>query len=327
MGILSNIPAVSKSLKPDELKQLQSWLASLPNSELTRLRKEVLATKAKIPAWEPLKGPQTDALESLADIVFYGGAAGGGKTDLLLGAALRHKRTIIFRREFTQLSAIIDRGLEIFAKYGTFNAQKYFWRLTGRRKVELGSCQHVGDEQKYQGQAHDLKEFDELGHFTESQFRTIIGWLRSSDPKQRCRVIATGNPPLNPEEEWIIQFFAPWLDPEHSKPARPGELRYYAMIEGVETEVADGTEFEHTDAKTGKKYNIRPLSRTFIPASVTDNPFYMESGYMSQLASLPEPLRSKLLYGDFTAGKEANPWQVIPSAWVKLAQDRWKKRV
>jgi hypothetical protein len=34
--------------------------------------------------------------------------------------------------------------------------------------------------------------------FTESQYRFITGWNRSTDKGQRCRVVATGNPPTRP---------------------------------------------------------------------------------------------------------------------------------
>lgn len=286
--------------------------------------------------WQALPGPQTHALNSEADVLFYGGAAGGGKTDLLLGAALQHRRTILFRREFPQLNAIIDRSREIYSHRGRYNGKGYWWLDSRTRKIEFGSCQHVGDEQKYQGQPHDLILFDELPHFAESQFRTIMGWLRSADPLQRCRVICAGNPPMQPDEEWVVQYFAPWLDPDHPNPARPGELRYFAMVNGEEIEVPNKRPFvvvnkeiiyDFIPANFRPTQIIRPLSRTFIPASVEDNPHYMASGYVNQLASLPEPLRSKLLYGNFAAGKEDNAWQVIPSEWVRLAQERWKKRV
>ena len=46
---------------------------------------------------------------------------------------------------------------------------------------------------------------------------------------------------------------------------------------------------------------------------------------MATLQSLPEPLRSQMLYGDFNAGIEDDPWQVIPTAWVEAAQARWKR--
>jgi hypothetical protein len=68
---------------------------------------------------------------------------------------------------------------------------------------------------------------------------------------------------------------------------------------------------------------VTPRSRTFIPAKVQDNPYLVEAGYVARLQALPEPLRSKMLYGDFTKGREDDPYQVIPSEWVRLAQERW----
>ena len=47
---------------------------------------------------------------------------------------------------------------------------------------------------------------------------------------------------------------------------------------------------------------------------------------MSTLQSLPEPLRSQMLNGDFGAGLEDDPWQVIPTSWVEQAQARWRPR-
>jgi len=52
----------------------------------------------------------------------------------------------------------------------------------------------------------------------------------------------------------------------------------------------------------------------------------MASGYIATLMALPEPLRSKMLYGDFKAGREDNAYQVIPSAWVDAAMARWEAR-
>jgi len=271
-------------------------------------------------SWKPLSGPQTVALESDADILFYGGAAGGGKTDLLIGIAhTRHWRSIIFRREYPQLKAIIDRMGEVVDEFGKFNKSTMTWTLEDGRTIELGAVQHSGDEKKYQGRPHDLKAFDELAHFGELQFRMLCGWLRSADPLQRCRVIATGNPPTESDGEWIIRFFAPWLDRAHAHPAKPGDLRWFTTLDGKDTEVEDGTPFEY------KGERIVPKSRTFIPARVEDNPYYMASGYKSTLQALPEPLRAKLLYGDFHAGLMDNPYQLIPTEWVEKAIKRFEQ--
>jgi hypothetical protein len=178
----------------------------------------------------------------------------------------------------------------------------------------------LGDEKKYQGRPHDLKLFDEITSFPESQFRFLITWLRTSNKGQRCRVICTGNPPVDSQGEWVIRYWAPWLDKDHPNPAAPGELRWFAVIDGKDVEVENGEPFRHE----GK--SIRPQSRTFIPSRVQDNPFLMETGYEATLQALPEPLRSQMLEGDFTAGKDENPFQVIPSVWVAAAQVRWSEQ-
>jgi hypothetical protein len=79
------------------------------------------------------------------------------------------------------------------------------------------------------------------------------------------------------------------------------------MVDGNEVECKTCEPFEH------KGQLIRPQSRTFFPAKVTDNPYLMKTGYDRQLESLPEPLRSQLRYGDFAAGLDDDAYQVIPT--------------
>jgi hypothetical protein len=105
------------------------------------------------------------------------------------------------------------------------------WRLGGGRTLEFGSVAQPGDWTKYQGRPHDHKLFDEITHFTESQFRTLIGWMRTDNPKVRQRVVCAGNPPTDAEGEWVIRYWAPWLDPLHPNPAKPGELRWFVADE------------------------------------------------------------------------------------------------
>lgn len=259
------------------------------------------------------------AYNSTADIIGYGGAAGGGKTDLACGKSLtQHQKVLVLRREATQLTGIIDRFTELIGGRDGYNGAERIWRLPSKQ-IEFGSTPNLDDWNKYQGRPHDLLVFDEAANFLEAQVRALLGWLRSVDPKQRCQALMTFNPPTNAEGRWIIKFFAPWLDPKHPNPAKPGELRWFAMIDGEEAEVEDGTPFWH-----GADL-IKPMSRTFIPSRVSDNPYLMGTGYMATLQSLPEPLRSQMLYGDFQAGIEDDPWQVIPTAWVEAAQARWKR--
>lgn len=269
--------------------------------------------------WRPLPGPQSAAYRSEADILLYGGAAGGGKTDLLLGVALtQHRRSILFRREYAQLRAIEERARELIGSRGRYSPGGRLWRFDGGRTLEFGAVQRPGDERRFQGRPHDLKAFDEITHFRESQFRFLTGWLRSADPGQRCRVIAAGNPPTDAGGDWVIRFWAPWLDPKHPRPAAPGELRWFAMAGGEEVEVEGPEPFDHRGER------VAPRSRSFVAARVEDNPFLMQAGYKATLQALPEPLRSQMLLGAFGAGRPDDPWQVVPTAWAVAAQARWR---
>lgn len=292
--------------------------------ELLRQKELLQKTTAENQIWTPLDGPQLEALNSDADETYYGGAAGGGKSDLLLGASItRHTRSIIYRRQFKQLEGLRERAEELLSEIGRWNGQKELWRFNYKgiaKRLEFGAVQLIGDERKYQGRPHDLKNFDEIPHFAKSQYDFLKGWNRTSDPLQRCRVIAAGNPPMDAEGDWVIPYWGPWLDPATTDPAKNGELRWYAMIDGKDTPV-DGPKPIHIP---GEADLVQPKSRTFIRARVQDNPFYMTSGYLATLQALPEPLRSRMLFGNFEAGHEDHEFQVIPTEWVLRAQGRWR---
>jgi len=301
-------------VKVDEVAELLPYMTPAERAEV-----EAILAADKEP-WRPLPGPQSMAFYSLADIIGYGGAAGGGKTDLACGKALtQHQRIMILRREATQLTGIIDRLADILGSRDGYNGQERIWRLPGRQ-IEFGSVPNTGDERKYQGRPHDLLVFDEATNFRAAQVRFLLGWLRTTTQGQRCQALLTFNPPTDAEGRWVIEFFAPWLDDKHPHPAVPGELRWFATIDGKDVEVPSGEPINYQGE------TIRPMSRTFVPSRVSDNPFLMGTGYMTTLQSLPEPLRSQMLNGDFMAGTEDDPWQVIPTAWVDAAMNRWQPR-
>ncbi|MES1989028.1 MAG: terminase, partial [Pseudomonadota bacterium] len=184
-----------------------------------------------------------------------------------------------------------------------------------------------------QGRPHDLRVLDEAANFLESQVIFLGGWVRSEDPDQECQLLLVSNPPTGAEGQWLFDWFAAWLDPAHHNPAAPGELRWYARVndEFVECEtnqsfVLNGTTriYEFNEDDYALEDIITPKSRTYIPARVTDNPYYVKSGYIATLQALHEPLRSQMLKGDFAAGRVDDAWQVIPTGWVKAAQERWK---
>lgn len=301
---------------PSDIGQLGEMLKSMSPEQLAEIDKLL---KSDPVIWRPLPGPQFTAYHSEADIIGYGGSAGGGKTSLAIGKALtNHRRSMILRREATQLTGIIDDMTALLGSRDGYNGADRIWRLGGKQ-IEFGSVPHLGDETKYQGRPHDFLVFDEAANFLEHQVRFLLGWLRTTDPNQRCQALLTFNPPTSVEGRWVIQFFAPWLDKNHPKRAEPGELRWFAMVDGKEIEVPNGEPFQ-----SGPDL-IKPMSRTFIPSRVSDNPYLMGTGYAATLQALPEPLRSQMLYGDFNAGIEDDAFQVIPTKWVEEAMKRWKK--
>lgn len=318
----SHLSTRSPRYTPEELRFLEAAVAELKRRDI----------------WRPLPGPQTMAYESKADVVGFGGAAGGGKTDLACGKALtQHSVIQIFRREGTELNAIIERMVEIVGHRRGLGGRPPVWRAPSERAklIEFGSVPNLGDEIKFQGRAKDLLIIDEAANFLESQVRFLMGWVRTTDPKQRTQTLLTFNPPTSAAGRWVVSFFAPWLDSKHPCPAQPGELRYFATIGGKDMEVADGRPFIMRGAYPEYSFDpeeypateiIYPKSRTFIPSRISDNPYLLHTGYMSQLQALPEPLRSQMLHGDFEAGTEDDPWQVIPTAWVDAAMDRWKPK-
>lgn len=270
--------------------------------------------------WTPIPGPQTLAYESTADVLGFGGSAGGGKSSVLLGLAVnKHRRSLILRKQATQGRGLIDYAREVLTDLGSFNSVSGVWRdLPGGRQIQFAGVANPGDEQKHKGRAKDLLGIDEADMLAESVVRFLMGWVRTTTLGQRCRVVMCFNPPATAEGRWLLDYFGPWIDPKHPNPALPGELRWYATLpDQKEVQRPDGQPF----ANAGE--TIRPKSRTFIPARVTDNPYLMATDYVATLQALPEPLRSQLLYGDMTAGLEDDPWQAIPTSWVQAAMNRW----
>lgn len=299
---LAAVERLIKALSPEDRKKLQT----LP------------AVQDELGRWNPNPGPQTEALRSPADELFYGGQAGGGKTDLIVGLSLtEHEKSLVLRRTNKEATKLVERYVEVLGTRNGYNGQDHVWRMPDGRIIDISGCQHEDDKQKFKGTPHDLIAFDEVSDFTETQYRFIIGWNRSANPKQRCRVVATGNPPTTPEGLWVLKYWGPWVDPNHAHPAKPGELRWFTTIAGEDTEVyGPGPHLIEGE-------NIVARSRTFIPAKLDDNPDLAATNYASVLAALPPELRAAYKEGRFDAALRDNAFQVIPTSWIAAAQERW----
>lgn len=303
-----------------DFDELVKRLESLPPAQRAALEKQVREGTRNV-LWVPNPGPQTLAFNSEADELYYGGSAGGGKSDLLLGLALtKHKKSLLLRRMIDDARGLMNRAIEIVGHFDGLNRTTLEWRLKDRI-LDFGGCQMEDDKHRYKGRPRDLIGFDEGVDFTSSQYEFIKIWNRSTDPNQRCRVVVASNPPLTANGLWLIHKWAAWLDPRHPNPAAPGELRWYIRNDDDEEVEVDGP-----GPHMVRGQMVRAASRTFIPSSLEDNPDLVKTGYGDRLAQLPEELRAAYLSGKHDLSLKDHPKQVIPTAWIRAAMERWGKR-
>jgi hypothetical protein len=301
---------------------VERLVRGLPRDKRAALAKNPLVAAELQKRWRPTPGPQTAAYQCPADELFFGGQAGGGKSSLLVGLSLtRHRRSLVLRRTNVEAMKLVEEYVHILGGRAGWNGQDLVWRIDDdgvRRVIDVRGCQHEDDKQKFKGAPHDFIGFDEIGDFSESQYRFITAWNRSSDAGQRCRVVVTGNPPTRPEGLWVLRYWGAWLDPTHPHPARPGERRWYTTVKGEDREVeGPGPHIIDGEAIVGR-------SRTFIRSTLADNPYLADTNYGSVLAALPPELRAAYRDGRFDLGIEDHEFQAIPTAWIEAAQGRWR---
>lgn len=305
----------------DLLEHLEREMANLPPEERAELEREIERATADM-AWVPNPGPQMRAYFSEADQLLYGGRAGGGKSDILLGlASQRHDRSLLLRRQNKEVHFLVERMTEIVGHSDGYNGQDKRWRFSDGRIIVFGGCQHEDDWMAHKGEPKDFLGVDEATEFLESQIIRLITWVRSTKPGQRKRVVFATNPPTTVDGEWVIRWFAPWLDDQHELFGKIGDGELLWCIR-------DGDKFIWFDKPgtypTSDGRMVPAISRTFIRSGLKDNPELDRTGeYAATLANLPEALRLRYEQGHFGLDMSDDAWQVIPSDWVKRAMDRW----
>lgn len=303
-----------------QLSEVLDALNGLSPAERKKVEDEAIEATKHL-KWVPNPGPQTLAYYSEADELFFGGEAGGGKSDIGIGLSLNeHERSLILREFNEDARGLGDRLLQIVGDTNGWNGQLLRYKADDRL-IEFAGVPNEKDKQRHKGNPHDLIVFDEVGDFFESQYTFIIGWNRSTTPGQRSRVVATGNPPTRAKGLWVIKRWGAWLDPTHPRPAKEGELRWYTTdAEGREIEV-DGRGPHEIGGE-----QVIAKSRTFIRSKLSDNPDLAATGYAATLAALPKELRDAYRDGRFDASLKDDPHQTIPTSWIRLAQARWTVR-
>jgi len=258
-------------------------------------------------------GPQTAFLRSEADICIYGGAAGGGKTVGLILEPLRHVSrvanfaAVFFRRTTPQITnpgALWDESLNFYPRLGgTPHLGVHEWRWPRASKIKFSHLQLETTVHDWQGAQITLICFDELTHFTAYQFFYMVSRNRSTCGV-RPYIRATCNPDA---DSWVAEFLAWWIDQETGfpLPERVGVLRYYIRVSDriVWADRADDL-MQYMPRPEDLPPGVdppRPISVTFIPAKVFDNPALLQVNpdYLAWLLSLPLLERERLLVGNW----------------------------
>jgi predicted phage terminase large subunit-like protein len=271
-------------------------------------------------------GPQTEVLQTSADICIYGGAAGGGKTVGLILEPLRHVgrvpnfAAVFFRRTMPQISnpgALWDESLKFYPQVGgTPHIGVREWRWPRAGKIKFAHLQFETTVYDWQGAQIALICFDELTHFTAHQFFYMVSRNRSTCGV-RPYIRATCNPDA---DSWVADFLAWWIDRETGAaiPERAGVLRYYIRV-AEKIIWADQPEdlMQYLPRLEDLPPGVdapRPISVTFIPARVTDNPALLQVNpqYLTWLLSLPLVERERLLGGN---------WKIRPAAGLYFQRE------
>lgn len=268
----------------------------------------------------PQPGPQTRFLQSPADIVIYGGAAGGGKSWGMLLEALRNIsvprfRGVIFRRQRVDIKnsgGLWDAACEIYPLAGGFGTRHNLtWTWPGSAKVQFSHLENESDRFNWQGAEVAMIGFEELTQFSEKQF-----WYMLSRNRSTCGVRPYIRATCNPDpKSWVKRLIAWWLDPVTGDPIpdRDGVIRWMARV-GDELQWADTR--EELVEKFGK--DCEPKSFTFIHADVFDNPALLERdpGYLANLKMLPRVDRLRLFKGNWNVEETAG--ELFREEWFKI---------
>lgn len=299
------------------LDELVSVFEKLPVATREASVAEWLRDKQVRP-FVPQSGPQTEGYLSRADLMLFGGEPGGGKTALEIGLALNeHQRALIVRKNFVDLDGVLHTLDNIVGSsrcWSGGNRPRY-------DKPDGGVIDFMGmgNFEGKQGNPHDLICVDEAAQIPEEDFRMLRGWLRTDRQGQRTRIVLASNPPLDTTGDWLVEWFAPWLDEMHPNPAEDGELRWF-----LPKQDDDGwVECDEGDSIIMHGVKVYAESRTFVRSKFTDNRYYDQEQYAKALAGLPDAARRRLMTGNFMTAREDDEWQVCPTDWVRAAVERW----
>jgi hypothetical protein len=250
---------------------------------------------------------------------FYGGAAGGGKSDVITMLPILRQfhenpnyHGIVFRRTFPELEeSLLMVARKWYPYFGAkYNDQKHSWTFPSGAVQRFSYLQTDEDARSHDTAQYHYIGFDELTHFTEFQYTYMISRIRRAT-KELPVIIRSASNPGNVGHSWVRSRFV--------APFRQG---YKALYD-----------------------KISDTYRIFIPSKATDNPHIMENdpNYINRLRLLPLVEQKAKIEGDWWAyagqvffefrsqkypDEPENaihicPWFKVPGWWPKFIAIDW----
>jgi phage terminase large subunit-like protein len=193
---------------------------------------------------------------------FYGGAAGGGKSDALLMAALEYVHVpgyaaLILRRTYADLSlpgAIMARAHEwLYATDAKWDDKRKTYTFPSGATLTFGYLDNELDHLRYQGAEFQFIGFDELTQFPEVQYVYLFSRLRRLAGSEIPLRMRSASNPGGIGHEWVRSRFV--LDSDSD--------------------------------------------RVFVPATIKDNPHLDQDEYIASLSNLDPVTLAQLMRGDW----------------------------
>ena len=232
-----------------------------------------------------------DALDA-----FYGGAAGGGKSDALLMAALQYVdipgyNAIIMRNTYANLSkpeGLLDRAAEWLAGgVVKWEGDDKRWRFPSGATLSFGYLDGPMDHYNYQGPAYQFVGIDEMVQIRENQARYMFSRMRKKVPDSYMEDLLKFDRYKGLSETQIQEFYKTYtqIPLRFRGTSNPPQAEQLAKGKWVKDRYVDP--------------DTREAGKVFVSAKLPDNPHLNKEEYTRSLNELDPVTRAQLLDGDW----------------------------